>query len=105
MQSELLGFLGLMRRAGKLAAGETGTGKAARAGQAKLILLASDASENARDRAEGFAKTAGVRLVHLEEDKESLSRAIGVQGGAMFAVCDGGFADALLKKLGQNGKQ
>ena len=38
MQSELLQFLGLMRRAGKLSVGEEGTGQAARAGKAKLIL-------------------------------------------------------------------
>ena len=59
MQSELLRFLGLMRRAGKLSVGEEGTGQAARAGKAKLILLASDASPNACDRAEGFARRGG----------------------------------------------
>ena len=59
MQSELLRFLGLMRRAGKLSVGEEGTGQVARAGKARLILLARDASDNARDRAEGFARRGG----------------------------------------------
>ena len=99
MQSELLRFLGLMRRAGKLSIGEEGTGQAARAGKAKLILLARDASDNARDRAEGFARRGAVPLVRLGADKASLASALGVSGGAMAAVCDAGFARALLEKF------
>ncbi|MBQ7437768.1 MAG: ribosomal L7Ae/L30e/S12e/Gadd45 family protein [Oscillospiraceae bacterium] len=99
MQSELLRFLGLMRRAGKLSVGEEGTGQAARAGKAKLILLARDASDNARDRAEGFARRGAVPLVRLRVDKASLASALGVAGGAMAAVCDAGFARALLEKF------
>ena len=99
MQSELLRFLGLMRRAGKLSIGEEGTGQAARAGKAKLILLARDASDNARDRAEGFARRGAVPLVRLGADKASLASALGVSGGSMAAVCDAGFARALLEKF------
>ena len=107
MQSELLRFLGLMRRAGKLSVGEEGTGqvaragkaKLARAGKAKLILLASDASPNACDRAEGFARRGGAPLVRLHAEKAALASALGVAGGAMAAVCDAGFARALLEKF------
>ena len=99
MQSELLQFLGLMRRAGKLSVGEEGTGQAARAGKAKLILLASDASSNACDRAEGFARRSGTPLVRLRAEKAALALALGVAGGAMAAVCDAGFARALLEKF------
>ena len=55
MRPEALGFLGLMRRAGKLSAGEEGVRQSVRAGKAKLILLASDASPNAQKRAEDFS--------------------------------------------------
>ena len=99
MPDEMLRFLGLMRRAGKLSIGEEGTGQAARAGKAKLILLASDASDNARDRAEGFARRGGTALVRLRADKAALASALGVAGGAMAAVCDAGFARALLEKF------
>ncbi len=99
MQSDLLQFLGLMRRAGKLSVGEEGTGQAARAGKAKLILLALDASENAHDRAEGFARRSGAALVRLHADKAALASALGVAGGSMAAVCDAGFARALLEKF------
>ena len=99
MKPDALGLLGLMRRAGKLAAGEEGVRQAVRAGKAKLVLLASDASANAQKRAEGFAAQAKVPLVELAADKAALCCAAGVAGGAMFAVCDAGFAAALLKKL------
>ena len=99
MPDEMLRFLGLMRRAGKLSVGEEGTGQAARAGKAKLILLAHDASDNARDRAEGFARRSGAALVRLHADKAALASALGVAGGSMAAVCDAGFARALLEKF------
>jgi hypothetical protein len=67
--------------------------------KAKLILLARDASDNARDRAEGFARRGAVPLVRLGADKASLASALGVSGGAMAAVCDAGFARALLEKF------
>ena len=99
MQNDLLRFLGLMRRAGKLSVGETGTGQAARSGQAKLILLASDASDNARDRAEGFARRAEVPLYRMHADKSEFADALHVAGGSMAAICDEGFASALIGKF------
>ena len=54
MREKTLNLLGLMRRANAISLGETNTGASVRAGKAKLLLLALDASENARHRAEGF---------------------------------------------------
>ena len=65
-----------MRKAGKLSVGEQGAGQAARGGKAKLILLAADASPNALDRAEGFAKRAGVPLVRMSVAKAELAAAL-----------------------------
>ena len=98
MQDDLLKTLGLMRRAGKLSAGEDGVRQAVRKRSAKLILVAADASENSVKRAEGFAEAAQVPLIHLDADKDTLCRALGVNGGAMFAVCDEGFKQLFLKK-------
>ena len=58
-------YLGLMRKAGRIALGEYDAGAAARAGQACLLLLAQDASDNARKRAEGFACTSQAPLLRL----------------------------------------
>ena len=98
MQDDLLKTLGLMRRAGKLSAGEDGVRQAVRKRSARLILVAADASENAVKRAEGFAEAAQVPLIRLDADKDTLCRALGVNGGAMFAVCDEGFKQLFLKK-------
>ena len=99
MQADLLKTLGLMRRAGKLNAGEDGVRQAVRKHTAKLILVAADASDNALKRAQGFADASHAPLIRLDENKDALCRALGVNGGAMFAVCDPGFAKAFLAKL------
>ena len=99
MREKVLSLLGLMRRANALAVGETNTGSCARAGKAELLLLACDASDNARKRAEGFAAGHGVETVELPFTKEEFSSAVGVNGGSMAAITDLGFANALLKAL------
>ena len=48
----MLGLLGLMRRAGAISPGEDQAAEAVRAGKGKLLLLASDVSDNARRKAE-----------------------------------------------------
>ncbi len=101
MREKLLSLLGLMRRANALAVGETNTGSCARAGKAELLLLACDASDNARKRAEGFAAGHALVLVELPFTKEEFSSAVGLNGGSMAAITDLGFACALLKGLGE----
>ena len=99
MRERILSLLGLMRRATAIAVGEDNTGAAARAGKAKLLLLAADASENARRRAEGFAAGRQLPLSTLPFTKEAFASAVGLSGGSMAAVTDLGFAAALLKAL------
>ena len=70
-------YLGLMRKAGRIALGEYDAGAAARAGQACLVLLAQDASDNARKRAEGFAYTAQAPLLRLPYTKQALCERLG----------------------------
>ena len=102
MREKILPLLGLMRRANAIAVGEVNTGGAAKAGRAKLLLLASDASENARRRAEGFAAGRALPLTTLPFTKEEFASAVGLSGGSMAAVTDLGFAAALLKALAED---
>ena len=99
MRENTLRLLGLMRRANALSTGEESTGSSARAGKAALLLLARDASENARKRAQGFAAARQLPLVTLPCTKAEFAAAVGVSGGAMAAVTDAGFAGALLRAL------
>ncbi len=99
MTDDVLLFLGLMRRAGKLSHGEDGTRQAVRSGKATLLLLASDASGNTTKKAAALADSRKLPLIRLDTDKATLSAALGVAGGAIYAVCDSGFSKALLQKL------
>lgn len=99
-----LRFLGLARRAGKLEIGEEAAGRACRSGKAALLLLAGDASANARGRAENFTAGDGrkIDLLVLNCSKEELGRALGLNGPAMAAVTDRGFAKGILARLDAN---
>ena len=99
MREKALHLLGLMRRANAIAVGEVNTGSTARAGKARLLLLAADASENARRRAEGFAAGRAAPLITLPFTKEELASAVGLSGGSMAAITDLGFANALMQAL------
>ena len=94
-------YLGLMRKAGRIALGEHDAGAAARAGKACLLLLAQDASDNARKRAEGFAHAAQAPLLRLPYTKQALSDRLGKTGCAIAAVTDPGLAKAFVSALAQ----
>ncbi len=101
MTDKAMGLLGLMRRAGALEPGESKAGDAVKGGKAKLLLLAADASDNARDRAESFTRGRSTLTVTLPFVKEELSEGLGIGGCAMAAVTDMGFANALMKQLAE----
>ena len=90
-----------MRRAGKIDLGETATGAAVRAGRARLLLLAADASENARKRAEGYLYGHRTLLVPLPYDKAQLSELLGKTGCSMAACTDFGLSSAFLAALAE----
>lgn len=99
MREKTLNLLGLMRKANAIAVGETNTGGAVRAGKAKLLLLASDASDNARSRARGFTHGRDVVTVTLPFTKDEIAAHVGVSNCAMAAITDIGFANAFMKSL------
>lgn len=99
MANKALNLLGLMRRANAIQIGETNTGGTVKDGKAKLLLLAADASENARHRAEGFLRGHSTILVELPYTKEEISDSVGLPGCSMAAITDIGFAGALMKIL------
>ena len=72
-----------------------------RRGSAKAVFLASDASENARKRAEGFLAGRRALLVTLPYSKEQLSERLGKSGCSMAACTDFGLAAAFLSALAE----
>ena len=95
----VLSLLGLAKKAGRLEAGEEPVGAAARARDARLILLASDAADNTARRARHFADAGACLCASIPATKDALGRAVGRSQSAMLAVTDIGFAEAVAKKL------
>lgn len=100
--NSVLHLAGIARKAGKLEVGEEPVGAAARARQAKVILLAADAADNSVRRAGHFAQAGNTALVQLPCTKAEIGAAVGRTSCAMLAVTDAGLAAAMLKKLSQS---
>ena len=98
---KLLNLIGLAQKAGRLAVGEEPTGAAARARDARLILVAADAAENSARRVRHFADAGQCLWCRIGADKDALGRAVGRSSCAMLAVTDIGFAEAIAKKLAE----
>lgn len=94
-----LNYLGLMRKAGACAVSEDDCGTLCREGKARLLLLASDASDNARSRARGFVYGRKIPLVDLPYTRMELSGRLGKGAISMIAVEDLGLAVAFMKAL------
>ena len=92
---KLLNLIGLAQKAGRLAVGEEPTGAAARARDARLILVAADAAENSVRRVRHFADAGQCLWCRIGADKDALGRAVGRSSCAMLAVMDIGFAEAI----------
>lgn len=97
--SNILSLIGLCHKAGKLEIGEEPVGGAARSRQARLVLVASDAAENSRRRAQHFAEAGAAPWLGLPFTKAELGRVLGRTSCAMAAITDAGFAAALATKL------
>lgn len=103
--SKALNYLAIARKAGALELGEENTGSAVRGGKARLVVLAGDASDNARRRAEGFVSRTNTPLLTAPFLKEEISRTTGKNGCSMAAFTDIGlaasFASALTQEFGE----
>lgn len=97
--NSILHLLGIAKKAGKLEIGEEPTGAAARARQAKLILVARDAADNTFRRVRHFADAGNVIWVSVPVTKEEMGRAVGRTSCAMLAIMDVGIASAIAQKL------
>jgi len=95
--------MGIARKAGLLAVGEESCGAAFSLGKARLLLLAADASPNARKRAEGYLYGHRAPMMALPWTKEELSELLGKQGCGMVCFTDlalaGRFASAMAETL------
>ena len=98
MNDKVLGFLGLIRRAGKMTIGCDPVVDSMAKGNAKLVLMARDISPNTEKVILKNAEEYSVHTIVIKCTKEELSFALG-KLAAVVSVDDEGFAKSLDKKL------
>lgn len=98
---KVLRLIGLAKRGGNLEAGEEPVGSAARARDARVILLAQDAAENTSRRVRHFADAGQCIWLSIPCGKDELGRSIGRTSCAMVAVTDLGLASAIVQRLAE----
>lgn len=91
--------MSLSMKAGKLKAGEFACEKALRDGTAKLVVIATDASDNTKKKFTNKAFYYKVPVV-VCSDRDEISRAIGRENRVVVAVTDNDLADGLNLEVG-----
>lgn len=94
--ADIFGTLSICRRAGKLVCGTDEVKNACQKREAKLVLLTADLSENSKKDLEIFCTREKVPLKVVFATMDDAQKHLGKRVGVM-AVCDGGFARAVLK--------
>jgi len=98
MDRHISSMFSLCMKAGKLTTGDFASIGALRTGEAKLIILAGDASDNTKkkfiDKAHYYSTP-----VYIYSCMADLSHMTGVVNRAVFAVTDGSFAANIQRRL------
>ncbi len=96
-----LNYMGLARKAGLIELGEEPAGAAARGLHARLIVVASDASDHTWRRAKSFVAGTEQQCIRVPFTKDELGLAIGRTSLALAAFTDPALALAFVKALPQ----
>lgn len=97
-QNRVLSMIGLAQKAGKIASGEFSTEKAVKAGQAGLVIVSLESSDNTKKKFRNMCAYYKVPL-YFYGTKAGLGAAIGKEFRASLAVLDKGLAGAIEKYL------
>ncbi|MDD7349013.1 MAG: ribosomal L7Ae/L30e/S12e/Gadd45 family protein [Clostridiales bacterium] len=97
-RNKSLGTLGLAMKSGNVASGEFLTEQAIRAGTAKLVIVAEDASDNTKKKFRNSCLYYQIPLA-IQFNKDTLGKAIGKEFRASLAILDPGFALSISKNL------
>lgn len=95
--NKALSYIGLAMRAGKLVSGDEIVLKAIRSSEAKLVIVAGNASENTRKKFRDKCKSYNVPLM-IGFDRDTLGSAMGKPERIVLAVTDPGFVNMISKQ-------
>ena len=96
-----LNYMSLAKKARLIELGEEPVGAAARAGEARLIVVASDASDHTWRRAKSYAAGTDQQCVRLKYTKDEMGFVIGRTSLAIAAITDPALALAMVNALGE----
>lgn len=99
MKPNAINYLSLARKAGRIEVGEEPAGAAARAGHARLLVVASDAPDNTVRRAKNFVAETDQQMIVVPFTKEEMGAALGRTVVAMAAMVDPSMALAFVQAL------
>ncbi len=98
---EIMGLIGLAKRAGRLSCGESACKEAIKQGKSFLIILAEDVGKNTGKTILDSCNFYNVKHLILGT-KDSLGHAVGNDYNAVISINDEGFAQGILKKYPAN---
>jgi ribosomal protein L7Ae-like RNA K-turn-binding protein len=98
LEASALQAVGVARRAGRVEIGTRAVRQAGREGRLAAILVARDASDNARERFERVRLNTGAELV-VCGDRSDLGRAVGRGPVAALGITEPGLAELVLEAL------
>ena len=99
--NKALQYLGLARKSGSIELGEENAKALIKAGKARLVLLAADASEGVTKRVNGYVYGFRARVLRLPFDASELGGALGRAKCSAAAISDLGLAAALTAALAE----
>lgn len=94
-----LNYMAIARKGGRIELGEEPVGAAARAVKARLIIVASDASDHTWRRGKSYAAGTDQQCIKVPFTKDELGQAIGRTSLAMAAFTDPALALAFVQAL------
>lgn len=98
MNARAQSLLGLAKRAGKLVSGDATCLKAIRSGEAKLVIVAADASDNTKKKYRDKCRFYRTPLA-FAGDRRAIGSALGRPEQVAVAIVDAGFARSIRTSL------
>ncbi len=93
-KDKVFSLVGLARKAGKIAIGQTAAEALIKKKQAQLVIVAIDASENTRNKFDFLSKQASIKCGNIGT-KSEWGQLFGRESAAVFAILHRGFARAI----------
>lgn len=102
MDSNILSFASIARKAGRLELGCDNIVSAAGTRRVKLVLASSDISENTMSEIGQICGRKDIPVVRVDFSKGEMGKAFGLQSCAAIGFTDAGFAKAAAQKIGDD---